>query len=39
LQNGGVIARDDIAHTAQQILARFDQAAATYYAAYHPVRP
>jgi transcriptional regulator NrdR family protein len=35
-QDGGIIARDDIARTARDILQRFDKAAATFYAAYHP---
>jgi transcriptional regulator NrdR family protein len=36
-QDGGIVARDDIARTARDILQRFDTAAATFYAAYHPV--
>lgn len=32
-----VIERQDVINTTQQILKRFDRAAATFYAAYHPL--
>ena len=35
-QSGGIIGRADIARTAHDVLSRFDAAAATMYAAYHP---
>lgn len=35
-QQHGVIALGDIARTAHAVLQRFDMAAATFYAAYHP---
>lgn len=38
-QNGEVIATGDIIRTAHTVLQRFDAAAATFYAAYHPEVP
>ena len=34
--DSGVITRSNIARTAHDVLSRFDKAAATFYAAYHP---
>jgi transcriptional repressor NrdR len=34
---GGVVTRDDIVRAATSVLRRFDMAAATFYAAYHPL--
>lgn len=36
LQTNGVITRQALAELTQSVLARFDKAAATYYAAHHP---
>jgi transcriptional regulator NrdR family protein len=36
-QEGGIITRNAITQTVYEVLQRFDAAAATVYAAYHPV--
>jgi transcriptional regulator NrdR family protein len=36
IQKGGILSRTDITRTAHEVLDRFDQTAATVYAAYHP---
>lgn len=35
----GLVQRDDIVHITEQVLRRFDTAAAVHYAAYHPSHP
>ncbi len=36
LKHGGVLERSQVVQTAHGMLSRFDQTAATVYAAYHP---
>jgi hypothetical protein len=36
LARSGILERDDVARVTHKVLKRFDAAAATYYAAYHP---